>query len=101
MTNSLPARVLEHGENAGDPKTYAGRYRCYFVLWYEEYKYVMDVIRREKQIKRWSRKKKIELIKRINPDLRFLNEELGLYPFGDYANKQNIEFAKRNKTDDV
>jgi putative endonuclease len=97
MTNSLPSRILEHALNAGKPKTFAGRYRCSLLLWYEEYKYVQDAIQREKQIKRWSRKKKLDLIKRINPELRFLNEELGLYPFGDYADQRNIRLSKRGK----
>ncbi|MFD2532552.1 GIY-YIG nuclease family protein [Gracilimonas halophila] len=99
MTNSLPSRILEHGLNAGKPETFAGRYRCHLLLWYEEYKYVQDSIRREKQIKRWSRKKKLELIQRTNPELRFLNKELGLYPFGDYADERNIRHSKRNKTE--
>ena len=97
MTNDLPSRILEHGQNAGNSETFAGRYRCYFLLWFEEYKYVQDAIRREKQIKKWSRKKKLELIKRTNPDLRFLNEELGLYPFGDYADERNIKHVQRTK----
>ncbi|MAO66108.1 MAG: endonuclease [Balneola sp.] len=97
MTNDVPSRILEHGLNAGKPKTFAGRYHCYFLLWYEEHKYVQDSIRREKQIKKWSRKKKLELIKRTNPELRFLNEELGLYPFGDYADERNIEYSNRRR----
>lgn len=99
MTNDLPSRILEHGLNAGKPETFAGRYKCYFLLWYEEYKYVADAIRREKQIKKWSRKKKLDLIKRTNPELKFLNEELGLYPFGDYTNERNIKYSNRNDID--
>ena len=95
MTNSLPSRILEHALNAGKPKTFAGRYKCYFVLWYEEYKYVRDAIEREKQIKRWSRKKKLKLIKITNPELKFKNEDLGLYPFGDYSDERNIRHSKR------
>lgn len=85
VTNAISSRVLEHGLNAGNAKTFAGRYHCYFLVYYEEFKYVNDAILREKQLKRWSRKKKDDLIKTMNPDLRFLNQELGLYPFGDYA----------------
>ncbi|MEX0724602.1 MAG: GIY-YIG nuclease family protein [Gracilimonas sp.] len=96
MTNSIPERILEHGSNAGKPETFAGRYHCFFLLYYEEYKYVEDAIRREKQIKKWSRKKKLDLIKMVNPDLRFLNKELGLYPFGDYADEKNIKYSRRN-----
>ena len=99
MTNDLPSRILEHSQNAGNPKTFTGRYRCYLLLWYEEYKYVQDAIRREKQIKKWSRKKKRALIEQTNPELKFLNETLGLYPFGDYADERNMKYSKRNKID--
>jgi len=101
MTNSLPARIFEHAQNEGNSKTFAGRYRCYYLLWYEEYKYVNKAINREKQIKRWSRKKKLELIRRTNSDLRFLNKELGLYPFGDYVDTRNSKYTDRNKTDNI
>ena len=39
-------------------------------------------ITREKQIKNWQRKWKIELIEAVNPDWRDLAEELGLPPLG-------------------
>lgn len=96
MTNDLPSRILEHGLNAGNSKTFAGRYHCFRVVYYEEYKNVNDAILREKEIKKWRREKKEALIKSTNPDLRFLNEELGLYPFGDYANEENLKFRRDN-----
>jgi putative endonuclease len=39
-----------------------------------------DAITREKQIKNWQRKWKIELIETTNPDWRDLGEDLGLSP---------------------
>ncbi len=95
MTNDIPSRILEHGLNAGHSKTFAGRYHCYMLVHYEEYKYVNDAIQREKEIKKWKREKKNTLIESLNPNWRFLNQELGLYPFGDYSNKKNIS-SRRN-----
>ncbi|MEX0608161.1 MAG: GIY-YIG nuclease family protein [Balneolaceae bacterium] len=90
VTNDIPSRICEHGLNAGKPETFAGRYSCYFLVYYEEYKYVNDAIQREKEIKKWRREKKEKLIATSNPAKEFLNENLGLYPFGDYADVRNI-----------
>ncbi len=91
MTNDLPSRILEHGLNAGKPETFAGRYYCFNLTYYEEYKYVDEAIYREKQLKKWSRSKKDKLVATTNPEFRFLNQELGLYPFGDYSDERNIK----------
>jgi putative endonuclease len=48
----------------------------YYLLFYESYKYVNDAIAREKEIKGWSRSKKMQLINAFNPQLTFLNGEL-------------------------
>ena len=96
LTNDLPSRILEHGLNAGKPKTFAGRYHCKSLVYYEEYKYVNDAIFREKQIKKWNRKKKNLLVESTNPVWKFLNQELGLYPFGDYADEGNIQNRRTN-----
>ena len=90
MTNDLPSRILEHGLNKGNKKTFAGKYHCYNLLYYEEYQYVDEAIQREKEIKKWRREKKKQLIESLNPEWRFLNQELGLYPFGDYTDERNI-----------
>ena len=73
ITNSLSDRLKEHYENRGDPKTFAGRYYCYKLIYYEAYKTPMAAIRREKEIKKWRRKKKEELINAVNPNWNFLN----------------------------
>ena len=73
MTNNLPQRLAEHYFNRGNPKTFAGKYYCYNLIYYEEFQYVRDTIAREKELKGWSRKKKEHLIKTKNNDLAFLN----------------------------
>src|SRR4051812_47354151 len=76
VTNSLINRITQHYNNRGLSETFAGRFHCYNLLHYEIFQYVKDAIRREKQIKAFSRKKKFDLIKKKNPELRFLNSDV-------------------------
>ena len=76
ITNSLKDRIIEHYSQRSKPKTFAGKYRAHYLLYYESFDHIMDAIRREKQIKGWSRKRKMDLINTLNPELKFLNEEI-------------------------
>jgi len=40
-------------------------------LYFEEYQQIQDAIAREKELKGWTRAKKIELIKTVNPEMIF------------------------------
>ncbi len=72
-TDNLVARLKEHYQNRGKQKTFAGRYYCYYLVYYERDKYVLNSITREKEIKNWPRKKKEDLIESLNPEWKFLN----------------------------
>jgi len=52
------------------------KYKANKLVYYEVFNDINDAISREKQIKAGPRKKKIELIKTINPRWRDLNENL-------------------------
>jgi putative endonuclease len=81
VTNSIEIRIIEHYTNRGKPETFAGRYSCFYLLYYECHKYINDAIAREKEIKGKKREKKIALIKELNPAIKFLNKELfGVWP---------------------
>jgi len=73
VTNNLPQRLAEHWGNRGNPKTFAGKYYCYNLIFCEYFTYINNAIAREKEIKGWRRQKKLDLIKTTNPDLMFLN----------------------------
>jgi putative endonuclease len=73
MTNNLASRLKEHYDNRGNPKTFAGRYWCYNLVYYEWHQYVFNAITREKEIKKWYRWEKDQLIGKFNPDWAFLN----------------------------
>jgi putative endonuclease len=76
VTNNLEQRIIEHYLDRGHTKTFTGRYNAFYLLYYECTQYVNNAIAREKEIKGWSKKKKIELINSFNPQWKFLNHEL-------------------------
>jgi putative endonuclease len=76
VTNDLATRLNQYFENSGNPKTFAGRYYCYHLIYYECFPLPLHAIEREKQLKNWSRSKKEALIKKQNPLFKFLNEEI-------------------------
>jgi putative endonuclease len=77
VTNDLPRRLLEHNQEATGPrKTFAGKYQCIYLVYYERHQWIQHAIEREKEIKGWTRQKKEKLIAELNPDWRFLNEEV-------------------------
>ena len=81
VTNNLPSRITEHWENRGQPETFAGKYFCHNLIYYETYKNIKTAIAREKEIKKWNRKKKETLIATMNPKWIFLNEKIcGRWP---------------------
>jgi putative endonuclease len=76
VTNNLQRRLSEHFENRGSTETFAGRYYCHYLVYFERFQYINDAIAREKQLKKWRREKKINLINEFNPTWKFLNDEI-------------------------
>ena len=75
MTNNLVRRLIEHHDNIRfGKKTFAAKYRCRHLLYFEKYIWVKEAIAREKVIKGWVRRKKLNLIKSENPNMDFLEE---------------------------
>ena len=84
VTNYLGKRLFQHRENIRlKKKTFAAKYKCRHLLYYEKFNWVQEAIARGKEIKGWRREKKIALIKTINPKMNFLEY---LFP---YPNKEN------------
>ncbi|MDX5346728.1 MAG: GIY-YIG nuclease family protein [Hymenobacteraceae bacterium] len=76
VTNDLQRRLQEHFNNYGNKSTFAGKYYCYNLIYFERFTTATDAIDREKQLKNWSRSKKEFLIRQQNPCLKFLNAEV-------------------------
>ncbi len=77
VTNDLVVRLYQHREDAiGEQKNFAGRYSCYYLLFFERFENIDQAIAREKQIKGWKRERKIDLISSFNKDWKFLNDTI-------------------------
>ena len=74
VTSDLRKRIYEHREGLADGFT--KKYNVKKLVYYEIAGDIESAIAREKQIKAGSRKKKIALIKSINPALKDLYPEL-------------------------
>ena len=74
MTNNLKIRLQQHKENIvlGN-KTFAAKYNLEFLVYYEKFTWVNEAIAREKELKKWRREKKLELIRSFNLEFEFLN----------------------------
>ncbi len=75
VTNEIARRLVEHYANRGRAESFAGRYYCYCLVYLESYQYINNAIAREKELKHWSRERKIALIEEFNPQWKFLNAE--------------------------
>lgn len=75
VTNNLPARLFEHWENRGKTDTFAGKYYCHNLIYFELFDDIRVAINREKELKKWRREKKEALINISNPEWKFLNAE--------------------------
>ena len=65
FTGNLVRRTIEH--KTSSKKGFTQKYSVKLLVYYEASEYVLNAINREKQIKKWSLKKKIELIESTNP----------------------------------
>lgn len=74
VTSDLPKRVCEHKSDAVEGFT--KKYHVHILVWYECTEDMISAITREKQIKTWKRKWKLELIEKENPTWRDLYDEL-------------------------
>ena len=66
VTNDLVRRVGEH-RRGDDPKAFTARYRATKLVYYEEFRSILDAIAREKEIKSWRRSRRVRLIVARNP----------------------------------
>jgi putative endonuclease len=66
VTTDLPRRLFQH-QNDLTPG-FTSRYGVKTLVWFEEHDLVTDAIAREKAIKNWPRKWKLDLIEAANPE---------------------------------
>ena len=75
-THDLAKRMYEHRNHLVEGFT--DKYNCINLVYYESGGSKEGALEREKQLKKWSRKKKEDLINTLNPEWKDLSEALGL-----------------------
>jgi putative endonuclease len=75
MSNSIERRMREH--KSGQFESFASRYHCDRLVYFESFDDVRNAIDREKQLKGWRREKKVGLIEKLNPRWQDLAEKWG------------------------
>ena len=73
ITNDIKRRVIEHKTKAIEGFT--SKYKLNKLVYVESTPFVEDALNREKQLKRWHRNWKINLIKGLNPTYRDLSDD--------------------------
>ena len=74
VTGDLARRVWQHKNNVHEGFTQ--KYGVRHLVWYEVHREVTEAIQREKQMKKWRRQWKINLIEQENPDWKDLSDDL-------------------------
>ena len=74
VTSDIVKRSYEHKNNLADGFT--KKYNIHQLVWYEIHETAETAIMREKQIKKWQRKWKLELIERNNPQWKDLYDDI-------------------------
>ncbi len=73
VTNNLVRRVSEHKNHI--LKGFTSKYKFHHLVYYESTDDISRAIEREKQMKKWKRKWKLELIESVNPDWQDLYQD--------------------------
>jgi putative endonuclease len=74
VTSNLPHRVCQHKNDVHEGFTH--KYGVHRLVWYEATNDIEEAIMREKQMKKWRRQWKINLIEKDNPNWDDLYEEI-------------------------
>ena len=78
VTSDLFSRIYEH-KTGKYPNSFSSQYQLKYCVYYEFLPTIEDAIGKEKQIKKWRREKKEELINSLNSSWSDLWEEIRLW----------------------
>ena len=74
VTTNLYQRITDHKNGLGS--TFTRKYNVKSLIWYQAFNNIEEAIHKEKQIKRWRRAWKEDLINQQNPDWKDLYEDI-------------------------
>jgi putative endonuclease len=87
ITTQIEVRIRQHKDGTY-PDSFTSRYKINKLVYLEHYASISQAIAREKQLKRWSRIKKLNLIVSQNPTWKDLSADWGK-PLKPYTEKPN------------
>ena len=73
VTSNLAKRIFEHKNNL--IVGFTSQYAVHRLVYYEQTEDVYSAIGREKQLKKWNRKWKLEIIEKVNPNWNDLSND--------------------------
>ena len=77
VTNNIQKRLSEHYfDSKNAKKSFAGKYNCYDLVYYEQFECINAAIHKEKVLKKWRREKKNKLISAFNSNWESLNNQV-------------------------
>jgi putative endonuclease len=76
VSSNLVKRIEEHKNSEGS--IFTKKYNVIELVYFEEFTEINEAIKREKQLKKWNRSWKWNLIKEFNPNLIDLYDEIML-----------------------
>jgi putative endonuclease len=74
VTSNLNKRIADHKNGVGS--VFTKRYNLEDLVYYEDFVDILQAIDREKQLKKWHREWKINLIRSVNPEMKDLYWEI-------------------------
>jgi putative endonuclease len=72
ITNNLYRRVYQHKKGH---TTFTSKYKVHQLVYFEETSDISSALKREKQLKKWNRQWKLELIEHLNPNWNDLSND--------------------------
>jgi putative endonuclease len=75
VTSNLAQRIWEHKN--GEGSSFTKKYNCVDILFYEFFDTIEEAIQREKNIKKYKRSWKENLITSNNPEMLDLHDQIG------------------------
>ena len=74
VTNNLKRRVNEHKN--GEIDSFTKKYNFHKLVYFEPFMKIEEAIKKEKQLKKWKRQWKNELVETVNPEWKDLFNDI-------------------------
>ena len=74
VTNNLERRMYEHKNHL--VKGFTEKYNVHMLVYFEQTSNIEAALQREKQLKKWNRKWKLDLIESVNAEWKDLSKDL-------------------------